>query len=233
MWCCPDFLLLILCYSYIVLVVIVSTRIWRASLVSRKFSRKFLHAMIGNLPFIIPFFSADIYPVIVAAPFILVTILASPRFPYWRVRSKLKDLVEISQEGHPLGLVFYAISYTILAVFFSSRAHVVAAGILPMAYGDSGAAIVGERYGRRSFKVFSDKSLEGSAAMLLISFSSLTVSLLIFSSMNVLWVSAKIPSVIVVSILATLVESLSPKGFDNLTVPLSSAVTFLLTAGEL
>lgn len=101
-----------------------------------------------------------------------------------------------------------------------------------MAYGDSGAAIVGEKYGRRKFKVFSDKSLEGSVAMMLISFSSLTVSLLIFSSMNVLWVSAKIPSVIIVSILATLVESLSPEGFDNLTVPLSSAVTFLLAAGE-
>jgi phytol kinase len=188
--------------------------------------------MIGNLPFIIPFFSESFYPVIVAAPFILITILASPRFPYWRLRSRLKGLAEISQEGHPLGLVFYAVSYTILAVLFSSRADVVAAGILPMAYGDSGAAIVGEKYGKRKFTVFSNKSLEGSAAMLLISFSSLTVSLLIFSSMNLLWVCAKIPSAIAVSILATLVESLSPEGFDNLTVPLSSALVFYVTAGE-
>ncbi len=188
--------------------------------------------MIGNLPFIIPFFSASFYPVIVAAPFILITILASPRFPDWRLRGRLKDLREISQEGHPLGLVFYAISYTILALFFSSRAEVVAAGVLPMAYGDSGAAIVGERYGRRRFKVLSDKSVEGSAAMMLISFASLTISLLIFSAMDFLQVSAKIPSVVTVSILATLVESLSPKGFDNLTVPLSSAVVFLMTAGE-
>lgn len=225
--------MLILCYSYIVLIVTISTKIWRHSLVSRKSSRKFLHAMIGNLPFIIPFFSENFYPVIVAAPFILITILASPRFPHGRLESRLKGLAEISQEGHPFGLVFYAISYTILAGFFSSRAEVVAVGILPMAYGDSGAAIVGEKYGRRKFMVFSEKSLEGSAAMLLISFSSLALGLLIFSSMNFLWVSAKIPSVIAVSILATLVESLSPEGFDNLTVPLSSAVVFLMIAGEL
>ncbi|MCW4053287.1 MAG: phosphatidate cytidylyltransferase [Candidatus Bathyarchaeota archaeon] len=188
--------------------------------------------MIGNLPFIIPFFSADFYPVFVAAPFVLITILVSPRFPYRRIRSKLKGLAEISEEGHPLGLVFYAISYTILAFFFKSRPFVVAAGILPMAYGDSGAAIIGERYGRRRFKFFSDKSLEGSAAMFLISFASLTVALLIFSSIHSFSVSGKIPSTITVCILATLVESLSPAGFDNLSVPLSSAVAFLLTAGE-
>ncbi|MCW3980586.1 MAG: SEC59/DGK1/VTE5 family protein [Candidatus Bathyarchaeota archaeon] len=223
---------MIFCYVYIVLIVIISNRIWRASLVSRKSSRKFLHAMIGNLPFIIPFFSANFYPVIVAAPFILITILASPRFPYPRIRSKLKGLAEISREGHPLGLVFYAISYTILAFLFGSQPYIVAAGVLPMAYGDSGAAIIGERYGRRKFKLFSEKSLEGSAAMFLISFSTLTVSLLIFSSIHSFSVSGKIPSIITVCILATLVESLSPEGFDNLTVPLSSAVIFLLTAGE-
>jgi hypothetical protein len=45
----------------------------------------------------------------------------------------VKGLSEISEEGHPLGLVFYATSHTVLALFFASKPYVIAAGILPMA----------------------------------------------------------------------------------------------------
>jgi len=99
--------------------------------VSHKVSRKFLHAMIGNLPFIIPFFTSNVYPVLVAAPFILVTLFASPYSPSKSISRRLKGLADITEEGHHLGLVFYAISYTFLALFFASKPYVVAAGILP------------------------------------------------------------------------------------------------------
>jgi len=73
-----NVLLMILCHVYILIVILVSSKMDRLLHISRKASRKFLHAMIGNLPFIIPFFTANIYPVLVAASFILVTFLASP-----------------------------------------------------------------------------------------------------------------------------------------------------------
>jgi dolichol kinase len=224
-------LLMILCYVYILLIIFVSSKMNKLLHVSQKVSRKFLHAMIGNLPFIIPFFTSNIYPVLVATPFILVTFFASPYSPFKNVSKRLKGLADITEEGHHLGLVFYAVSYTFLALFFASKPYVIAAGILPMAYGDSIASLVGERYGKRRYKLVADKSLEGSAAMFLASFSSLTISLFFFSQLYSFSVFEKIFPTIATAIIATLVESFSPMGFDNLTVPVFGALTFLFLDG--
>lgn len=222
---------MVLCYVYILFIIFVSGRMDKFLNISQKASRKFLHAMIGNLPFIIPFFTANIYPVLVAAPFIAVTFLASPYSPVENVNKRLKGLAEITEEGHHLGLVFYAVSYTFLALFFASKPYVIAAGILPMAYGDSLASIVGERYGRRRYRLFADKSLEGSGAIFLGSFLSLTLSLVFFSVLYQFSVYEKIFPALAAAAVAALVESISPMGFDNLTVPASSALTFLLLNG--
>ncbi len=148
-----NVLLMLLCYFYILFIILVSGRMNEVLHISPKMSRKFLHAMIGNLPFVIPFFTSEIYPVLVAAPFILVTYFASPYTPFKSISRRMKGLADITEKGHGLGLVFYAISYTFLALFFSSRPIVIAAGVLPMAYGDSAASLVGEKYGRRKYKL--------------------------------------------------------------------------------
>jgi hypothetical protein len=70
--------LVLLCYAYVVLIIFIAGRVPELVKISSKASRKFLHAMIGNLVFVIPFFTSSIYPALVAAPFILVTFLASP-----------------------------------------------------------------------------------------------------------------------------------------------------------
>jgi phytol kinase len=224
-----NVLLMLLCYGYILLVIIVSSKMPDILNVSQKTSRKFLHAMIGNLPFVIPFFTSNIYPVLVAAPFILVTFLASP-YSLIKNRKRLGGLADIAEEGHPLGLVFYTISYTLLAFFFTSEPYFIAAGILPMAYGDSAASIVGEKYGKTRCGLTGNKSLEGSAAMFFGGLLSLTIGLAFFSTLYSLSVSMILLPAIAVAIVATLVESMSPKGFDNLTVPILGALTFWLLA---
>ncbi len=92
----------------------------------------------------------------------------------------MKGLTDITEGGHQLGLVFYAVSYTLLALFFSVKPYVIAAGVLPMAYGDASAALIGEKYGKRHYRIFAKKSLEGSIAMFLASVTGLAVSLLFF-----------------------------------------------------
>ena len=226
-----NVLLMLLCYLYILFIILISSRTNKLLHVSQKASRKFLHAMIGNLPLIIPFFTSNIYPVLVAAPFILVTFFASPYSPFKNISEKLKGLADITEEGHYLGLVFYAVSYTFLPLFFASKPHVIAAGILPMAYGNGAASLVGEKYGKRRYKLVADKSLEGSIAMFLASFFSLTISLLFFSSLYSFSVLGKIFPALAAATVATLVESFTPLGFDNLTVPIFSALVFLLLSG--
>jgi phytol kinase len=223
-----NIILMLLCYGYVLVIILVSSKMPGALNVSQKTSRKFLHAMIGNLLFVIPFFTSNIYPVLVAAPFILVTFLASPYSP---ISERLKGLADITEKGHPLGLVFYAISYTLLAFFFASQPYVIAAGILPMAYGDSTASLVGEKYGKRRYSITGKKTLEGSMAMLCSSFLSLVIGLIYFSAIYSLSAWALILRAIPVVIFVTLVESVSPRGFDNLTVPILGALTFRLLIG--
>ena len=92
----------------------------------------------------------------------------------------MKGLSSLTEEGHHWGLVLYAISYSVLAYLFGVRPYIVAAGIFPMAYGDSLAAIFGECWGRHKYRVFETKSLEGSLGMFLGSFVSLTLAFLYF-----------------------------------------------------
>ncbi len=223
-----NVLLMLLCYAYILFMILVSSNMTKFWHVSPKASRKFLHAMIGNLPFIIPFFTASIYPALVAAPFILVTFIASPACPFKSISAKLKGLADLTEEGHRLGLVFYAISYTILALFFGSRPYVIAAGILPMAYGDSTASLIGERHGKTKYKLFANKSLEGSVTMFLVSFASLAFSLVFFSSFYPFGAADWIVPALAVALVTTVVEALSPSGSDNLTVPAFGAFIFLI-----
>ncbi|MEM2080958.1 MAG: phosphatidate cytidylyltransferase [Candidatus Bathyarchaeia archaeon] len=227
--------LLTLCYIYVLIIIVFSGKMADNRLISRKSARKFLHVMIGNLPFIIPFFTYNSFPLnfpfLVAAPFVLVTFFATPHSPSKRFYEKMKGLTGITEEGHQFGLVFYAVSYTILALFFSSKPYIVAAGVLPMAYGDASAALVGEKYGKRSYRIFAAKSLEGSVAMFFASFISLAVSLLFFSILYPFSIVNVLQAALAVAFVAALAESLSPLGFDNITVPLLSALTFLILSG--
>jgi len=143
----------------------------------------------------------------------------------------MKGLTGITAGGHGLGLVYYAFSYTLLALFFASKPHVIAAGILPMAYGDASAAVIGEKYGNTKFQVFAEKSLQGSLAMFTLSFLSCEVSLIFFSSLYFLPIQMLTLVTLGVALVVTLAEALSPSGFDNITVPILGALVFLLLSG--
>ncbi|MGD0203386.1 MAG: phosphatidate cytidylyltransferase [Candidatus Bathyarchaeia archaeon] len=221
------------CYGYILIVILVTGKIGRG--LSRNSSRKFLHIMIGNLPFLIPFFSYNTFPLnfpfFVAVPFVFVTFLVSPYSPVKSLSRKMSELTEVTKGGHQLGLVFYAISYTVLAWFFSAKPYVIAAGILPMAYGDAAASLVGEKFGKRHFRILAKKSLEGSVAMFAFSFVSFEVSLLFFSAFYSLPLFSSVLIALAVAAVATVAEALTPRGFDNITVPFLGALLLLLLKG--
>jgi dolichol kinase len=228
--------LMLLCYAYILAVIFVSGRMNKVLKISRRASRKFLHAMIGNLPFIIPFFTFNTFPLnfpfFVAAPFIIVTFLASPYSPYKKVTQRFRELADITEEGHHLGLVFYSVSYTCLALFFASKPYLIAVGVLPMAYGDAVASAVGEKWGKRRYKLFAGKSLEGSAAMFLTTFVGLMISAVYFSMFYPsLSATTHLAIFGIVALVAAVAEGFSPLGFDNLTVPFLSVLAFLYFGG--
>jgi dolichol kinase len=222
-----NLLLMLLCYAYIVALILVSDRLP----LPEAARRKFLHAMIGNLPFIIPFFTASIYPFLVASPFILVTFLVTPYSPVKGLRERLPGLANITEEGHHMGLILYAISYSVLAYLYGLQPYVIAAGILPMAYGDSLAALVGMRHGRHRYRVFETKSLEGSAAMFVASLAAFGLSLAYFSYLYGFSLGNQLVPALAVAAVVTVAEAVSPKGLDNVLVPIAGALTFVLANG--
>ena len=232
-----NVLLLLACYAYILLVILVAARSRSFLGTSAKFSRKFLHVMIGNLPFIIPFFSLtkfpSDFPFFVAAPFVVLTFLATPRSPLRQVSARMGGLGGITEQGHQFGLVFYAISYSVLALLFAGRPYIIAAGILPMAYGDASASLVGERYGKHHFKLWAEKSVEGSVAMFIVALLAMMVALFYFSIFYPISPSSLILAIVCSSAVAAAAEAVTPLGFDNVTVPLLAAFCFLVLSGGL
>lgn len=220
-----------LSYLYILLIVFISNRAGKIFKWSKKTSRKLLHVLIGNLSLILPFFSAAIFPVMVAASFILVTFLACPYSPAKTLRNKIVMLKDVTEKGHPLGLVFYSISYTILAALFFHQPYIVAVGILPMAYGDSFASLVGEHFGKLRYKILTQKSVEGSSACFAATLLTVFCGLMFYSFFynfcltKIIWLSLLTAGV------ATVVEAMSPSGLDNLTVPMVCATFFYALRG--
>jgi dolichol kinase len=225
--------LLALCYLYIVAIIVVTGKI--KDRLPKNLSRKFLHIMIGNFIFVIPLFTFTIFPLnfpfFVAAPFILLTFLVSPASPLKAVITKMSGLANVTIGGHSYGLVFYAISYTVLAFIFSSQPYILAAGIIPLAYGDAAASLVGQKFGRHTYNVFGTKSIEGSVAMFFVCFAGLSASFLFFSNFTTLSTYPFFLSALAVAALASLLEAITPKGLDNLIVPLCSAVLFFVLLG--
>ena len=225
--------LLGLAYLYIILTIVITGKI--KDRLPKNLSRKFLHIMIGNFIWVIPFFTYITFPLnfpfFVASPFILLTFLVSPGTPIKSLTQRLSGLGDVTFGGHAYGLVFYAISYTILAAFFSDRPWIIAAGIIPLAYGDAAASIVGLKWGRHQFNVFAKKSIEGSLTMFAVCFLVLTASFGFFGYLYPLSVTSFILASLGAALVATVSEALTPRGLDNIAVPLFSACAFLILMG--
>ncbi len=120
-----------------------------------------------------------------------------------------------------LGVFYYAVSITVLVAYFWSinQPEYAVVGILVMAWGDGLAALIGQKWGKHPY-IFMDsqKTWEGSGAMLVTSYIVLILVGAIAGNFSPLTWLISLP----VAIVATTLEAISPGGTDNLTVPLAS-----------
>lgn len=203
-------------YAYVAILLFISEKVLsKYPLISRKF----LHIMVGNIFFILPLFEhAWVMAFVAAAPFIVLTFLVSPHSP-------LKIVSETSAAGHGMGLVYYAISWAVLAYVFFGRPEVIAIGIVAMSYGDGFASLIGTRFGKRKYNILGDwKSVEGSLAMFFFVVAVSAIALMYYA------VPVNICAVIIAAFVATLMEGVTPMGLDNLTVSLSAALIYFAIA---
>lgn len=93
--------------------------------------------------------------------------------------------------------------------------------VFSLAWGDGLAEFVGRKYGRISYKILGNKTLEGSLTVLFITFIFGLVSFTIFHEIT----SQIIAALFLASVIAALVEAVAIKVFDNLLIPVSVQLT--------
>jgi len=205
-------------YVYVAVLLIITEKVLQKY---PEASRKVLHIMVGNVAFILPIFETrEIMAFIAAGPFILFTFLMSPHTPIKSIRGRT------SAAGHGMGLVYYSITWTILAYVFFDNMVVIAIGIFAMSYGDGFASILGVKFGKKKYKVFGEeKSYVGSFAMFVFTFIMTIVALLYYNISITFFV---LLALVFIAFIASIVEGLTPKGLDNLTVPFVAVFIYWL-----
>jgi phytol kinase len=234
-----DLVGLLLVYAYIGSVVLIALR--SKFLNDRGWNRKFIHIMIGNIVFIWWIFNDKfVMALLAAAPFIPILLYSSLKDSHIARKtgpgSIRAALAEASLNGHRFGLVYYAISWTLLAFLLFDHRLIASIAIVAMAYGDGMGGLIGKRFGKR--KLYGKKTMEGTSAVLV--FTSLAI-LMVFAFYGLLSMLGWFPvhdvpliTALQVAVLTGLyvsfVELLTPGEFDNLVIPLSVG-TILLIAG--
>lgn len=201
-------------YAFIIVVIIVAKLFEK---IGKEASRKFIHIALCNWWFIaMYFFTNAVWASIVPLSFVIINYI-----------SYKKNIISVMERDNQdgLGTVYYAISLFVLAIIsfgVLNNPLIGLAGILVMGYGDGLAAIVGRKISSKEYKVGNTKkTLAGSATMFIITFVILAIFLI---DMQFWYIKA-----IIASIIITIVEAVSVKGTDNLTVPIiTSGILYLL-----
>ncbi|MCI8344440.1 MAG: hypothetical protein HFJ42_00365 [Clostridia bacterium] len=182
-------------------------------------SRKFIHISLANWWFIaMYFFDNAIWASLVPLSFVIINYI-----------SYKKNLISVmereSQDG--LGTVYYALSLLIISIFtfgIIKRPEIGLCSILIMGYADGLAAVIGKRLKSYEYKIGNTKkTFAGSITMFIITFMIIAI----FS--NIVGVKLWLLKSIIIAIILMIVEAISIKGTDNITIPISAcALLFLM-----
>lgn len=201
---------LILSYGYIAAVIMAAKLVEKKG---KEASRKFIHILLGFWWIFPMIFFNNVY----------IAIIGPLSFVILNYISCKKDLIKVmerddeTKDGY--GTVYYALSLLILAIFtfgvFNNPA-VGFVGVLTMAFGDGLAALIGKKVKSKKYYIKdTQKSVAGSLTMFVVSALIIGVYLAMYGTG--LWIA----KTIAIAAIVTILEAVSIKGTDNITVPLS------------
>ena len=226
---------LILSYIYAFGLLLIVENIGKKLKWQQDFTRKIIHMGAGLWIWgILYFFDHWYYGIIPFATFI----------PLNYIFYRFQVFKSMDTRSSTPGTVYFAISITVLFVWLWRTEGAVdyvpfaAAAVMAMTIGDALASIIGRKYGKVLYTILgSTRSMEGSAVMLVAGSLAIGLTLIYLPGSALSPNSIVLPANSVVlltlsgSVIATIAEALSPKGTDNLFVPLLSGLTLYLLAG--
>lgn len=192
--------------------------------VPREVFRKMLHfILLGSIFILVYGFNTWWLAALAAGAFMAVVypILAAGE----RVFSYTKLLIERKPGEIRRSLVVASLTFAILiAICWGGlgQKYLVIAAVLGWGMGDAAAALVGKRFGRRFIEgpfVEGRKSLEGTAAMFVVSFVAIIVVLVIH---GVLPWYGYVPTAAITAFVCAVVELYTKNGMDTITCPLAA-----------
>lgn len=202
-------------YIFIAIIIILAKFLKKSG---EESSRKFIHIMLSNWWFIaMYFFENALWASIVPLSFVIINYI-----------SYKKNLISVmereSQDG--LGTVYYAISLLILAIItfgITKNPEIGLCSTLIMGYGDGLAGVIGKKVKSIEYKIGNTKkTLAGSLTMFIITFI-IVATFAGFTGIN-LWIIKSI----ITAVILTIIEAISIKGTDNLSIPISACVLLFL-----
>jgi phytol kinase len=195
-----------------VLLILVGSEIWwRRHITHGEFSRKFVHITVGSFTAFWPFFLTWDQIRLLSIAFLVVV----------GVSKYLKLFKVIHSVQRPtMGELYFALAVGALTLITHDK-WIYMASLLQMSLADGFAAVMGVRYGRQSYLVFSHrKSVVGTLTFFVTAFA------ILFAYTYVAGVHLKTAFMFETAALAAFIENLAVAGLDNLAVPV--IVAFLL-----
>jgi phytol kinase len=238
-----DVIIFFIALLYAVLVLVIGDLGRRRLKLGSDFTRKIIHLFAGGAIWTVPFYTHAWVAVLVAVTFVVMLGLSTQeRFGrFFSAMARPEDL----EYGSVRGPFWYAVSITLLTAIFTFAPYeeyyfLAAAGIHIMMLGDGMSAPIGIKYGKNhTITIFGSKrSLQGCAALFFFGLIGAMVAILFFGVYNygtlapggqILW-SYVLTLALSGAAGATLIELVSPKGTDNVTVPFGSTVVMYLVA---
>jgi len=198
---------LIISFLFIAVLMVISSILYKKKVIGIEGSRKFIHIGVSNWWIFVVFMFNSIW-VAMILPIVFIM------FNTYSYKKQLIVSME-RKDNHSLGTIYYPIALFILVVLSYTVINPILAaiGVFILGYGDGLASLFGIKYGIK--KVYKHKTWVGSMTMFIISFVIAFICLLVLTSINESFIYA-----FIIALAATLIELFSPKGLDNLNVPL-------------
>ncbi len=223
---------LFLSYGYAFALLLMMEALGKKFAWPQRVTRKLIHIGAGMWVWgVLYFFNDRLWGIMPYATFILLNYLFYRR----------QTFSQMDDEKSTPGTVYFAISITLLFLLCwwpegpLDYIPQAVAGIMAMTWGDAFASLLGQSYGKRSYRIFSHhRTWLGSLAMFIVSFLAIGITLWVLpasplSPFSMTMASGKIiVSALVAAAVATLAEAWAPAGTDNLTVPLLTSASLIL-----